>query len=383
MNRRSLRITATAVAAVALAFGFSVSPRAFATYSSWSSKNAVVYINPANPDGLAAADVVSALRAAMDDWTTQGGSGFSFTYGGQVNDTASSLDYRNVVMFRNESNGNIAYTYSWWDATNHLIDSDMLIYEPGYTYFAADGTCNSNTGYGVYLHDLTTHEFGHMLGLSHSSVATATMAQGYEACSTTQRSLDPDDIAAIQSLYGKGGTGGTSNTAPTLTIVSPVANGTYDSTAAVQLSATALDSQDGDLSSRVSWKSSAAGSLGVGTLSVLLPSGSQSITATVTDSGGMSTTKSVSVTVTAPLQAPAAGATLTVRGYKVRGVRRADLQWTNIPGAGNITRNGAFLKTVSGTTYTDPIGGKTSGTFTYQVCDSTGAVCTNSASATF
>jgi predicted Zn-dependent protease len=50
--------------------------------------------------------------------------------------------------------------------------------------------------------DLVTvaaHEFGHSLGLSHSTVATALMAPFYGG---PHRFLDPDDIAGIQSLYG-------------------------------------------------------------------------------------------------------------------------------------------------------------------------------------
>jgi len=289
------------VGVAAVVSASSVVPRAFASYGKWAAGSAVVYISPANQDGVPASQVISALRAAMDDWNNQGGANFSYVYGGLVNDGATAFDNRNVVLFRNESTGNIAYTYTWWDSSNRLLDSDMMIYDPGFTYFATDGTCNSDTGYGVYLHDLATHEFGHMLGLSHSGVDTATMAMGYAACSTTQRSLDPDDIAGIQSLYGRGSSSGPTNTAPSVSISSPTANATFDSSNPVPISGTASDTQDGDLSPQLQWTSNLVGLLGTGpSVSTLLPAGSHAISATVTDSAGLTTTRTVSITVTAP-----------------------------------------------------------------------------------
>jgi hypothetical protein len=43
------------------------------------------------------------------------------------------------------------------------------------------------------------HELGHALGLGHSTVTTAVMFPNYTG---GQRSLDPDDIAGIQAIYG-------------------------------------------------------------------------------------------------------------------------------------------------------------------------------------
>jgi len=248
MNTHTFKAAfAAAVAAALIAIG-TVSPHAYASYASWASPSATVYVNPANGDGLSDSGVISALQAAMDDWNTQGASPFRFSYGGQVRDTTTQNDGRNVVLFRNESNGGtIAFTYSWWDSSNRLLDSDMIIYDPGYTFFAYDGTCNPNIGYGVYLHDITTHEFGHMLGLSHSNVPTATMYAGYAGCSTTQRSLDADDIAGIQSLYGRSSSSAPSNSAPSVSIASPGNGASYAAGAAVGFSGSASDAQDGTL----------------------------------------------------------------------------------------------------------------------------------------
>src|SRR6185503_16816782 len=289
MNTRTLETAFAAAIAAALIAISTVSPHAYASYASWSSAGATVYVNPANGDGLSDSAVVSALQAAMNDWNTQGASPFRFNYGGQVRDTTTGYDGRNVVLFRNENNGGtIAFTYSWWDGSNHLLDSDMIIYDPPYTFFAFDGTCDSSNGYGVYLHDLTTHEFGHMLGLNHSSEPAATMYPGYPACSTTQRSLDADDIAGVQSLYGKSSGSQPSNSAPSVSISTPGNGASYSAGAAVGFSGSASDPQDGTLTGSLTWTSNIDGAIGSGgSFSRTLSAGNHVITASARDSGGM------------------------------------------------------------------------------------------------
>ena len=266
MNMHPRKISVL-VAVVAVAFVVSsAAPRAYVTYSQWASPNAVVYISPANHDGLSDDAVITALRAAMDDWMTQGHSPFTFSYGGRVNDTAAAFDNRNVVLFRNESNGGmIAGTYSWLDASNRLLDSDIIIYDAaGFSFYASDGSCNSNLGNGVYLHDLATHEFGHMLGLQHSSDPSATMAFGYATCSTTPRTLESDDIAGIQALYGRSSPNPPTNTAPAVSIANPSNNALYPSGVAITFAGSATDTQDGNLTSSLSWTSSIDGAIGSG-----------------------------------------------------------------------------------------------------------------------
>lgn len=384
--------TTTALVAIAVLCS-SIAMRAYATYGKWASNSALILVSPANQDGQSASAVIAAVRAAMDDWNSQGGSGFTFTYGGQVNDIASGYDGRNVVLFRNESPGYIAYTYSWWDSSNRLLDSDMLIYDPGFNYYATDGTCDPNSGYGVYVHDIATHEFGHVLGLSHSTVADATMAASYEPCSTTQRSLAPDDIAGIQSLYGRGsGGGGSTNTAPSVSISSPSANLNVSTETAVTFTGSASDTQDGNLSSQLVWTSSVDGAIGTGaSFTRTLSAGAHTIVASVTDSGNLPASKQVMITVTAPAPPPQppppppTGATLTVRAYKVKGDRRADLTWSNLSAtSASVYRNNSRVYSGSnGGKYTDPIGGKGAGTFSYRVCDGTNTTCTNTVSVTF
>lgn len=55
---------------------------------------------------------------------------------------------------------------------------------------------------GVDLQSVATHEMGHALGLGHSTVPGATMAAAYSQGATSARSIEDDDIAGVQALYG-------------------------------------------------------------------------------------------------------------------------------------------------------------------------------------
>lgn len=86
------------------------------------------------------------------------------------------------------------------------------------------------------------------------------------------------------------------NTAPSVSITSPTNDSTAEEGTALQLKATANDLEDGDLSSSISWHSSLDGSIGnLVTLSV----GNHLITATATDSDGVSSSDEIFISITA------------------------------------------------------------------------------------
>ena len=89
------------------------------------------------------------------------------------------------------------------------------------------------------------------------------------------------------------------NTAPTVNITGP-ANGTsVPAGTALTFSATATDTQDGTLSSRVVWSSSLDGALGQGaSVTATLSKGRHTITARVTDNGGLSASVQIGIRIT-------------------------------------------------------------------------------------
>ena len=201
MRRRHRGLVAVVLVAAA------ATGHAFSSYAKWSSSPVTVYVNPATPD-LSPAAAAAATQFALDVWN-QGGSPFRFQYGGTSSDTNTAFDNRNVVIFRNASNGGaIASTYSWWDGSNRLLDSDVIVWDGAFTFFTGTSGC-WGTSNGAYLEDILTHEFGHALGLNHSGAGDATMYPSYGYCSQEMRTLASDDIAGLQSLYGASSTGGT------------------------------------------------------------------------------------------------------------------------------------------------------------------------------
>ena len=91
------------------------------------------------------------------------------------------------------------------------------------------------------------------------------------------------------------------NTAPSVTITAPGDGATYDDGDTVGFTGTASDSEDGSLTGSIAWSSDIDGSLGTGgsVNTAALSVGTHTITASVTDSGGLSNADSITVTVNA------------------------------------------------------------------------------------
>lgn len=90
------------------------------------------------------------------------------------------------------------------------------------------------------------------------------------------------------------------NTPPVLAINSPATDTTYVQGTSINFAGTAADTQDGDISTSIVWTSNVDGTLGTGaSLSISsLSLGTHRITALVTDSGSLTSTTSIRVTIT-------------------------------------------------------------------------------------
>ena len=87
-----------------------------------------------------------------------------------------------------------------------------------------------------------------------------------------------------------------------------------------------------------------------------------------------------------PTPTPTPGAiTLTASGYLQGKQRRADLTWSGATSSNvDVYRNGALIVTTANDGfYTDRIGGRGPGSFTYRVCNSGTQTCSNNATVTF
>ena len=381
MSRR--RSATAVVAAAALAVG--TASYSYSTYAKWASAPVTFYVNPATTDVTQTA-ALTAVQFAMNVWNTQSGTTFRYQYGGKVSDTATAYDNRNVVIFRNASNGSaIATTYSWWDSSKNLLDSDIIVWDKNFRFYTGTTGCGSVSN-GAYLEDIATHELGHALGLNHSTNTAATMYPSYSLCSQALRTLASDDIAAAKSLY-PAATSAPVNQPPVVTITSPANGATFVQGSTVSLAATATDPEDGNISSRVQWTDNGAAIGSGGVLSSILSlTGIHTFVAKVADNSGAQGSTQVSITVTVLQQPSGTTGTLTsTTGYNAQGKPKVTLRWTGVSGtAVNVFLNGKLNATTANDgLFGDLLPAGTHGTFTYYVCSAGTTKCTNTVSAVF
>ena len=119
----------------------------------------------------------------------------------------------------------------------------------------------------------------------------------YPSYQKLNRDLQQDDKDGISFLYPPV----SNNASPTVTITSPADDDTFASGAAIDFAGSASDTEDGDITASLIWKSSIDDSIGSeGSFSTTLSDGTHTITAEVTDSEGATDSKSITITVGTP-----------------------------------------------------------------------------------
>jgi hypothetical protein len=203
MMRRLQAAVMTAVVVLALGT-LARHVNAYATSGhAWGVTQVPYYINPQNLY-VSESSAVAAITSAAAAW--RGIANVDLVYAGYTTGSSLTNNRKNEVFFRDDSSGYIAETYWWYDGTGHLVDADIVFHENS-RFYSANLGCN---GDGFYIENTGAHEFGHALGLEHSSVDTATMWPNSGVCETIRETLDPDDTAALGSLYA-------GSSSPTLT----------------------------------------------------------------------------------------------------------------------------------------------------------------------
>lgn len=270
----------------------------------WGTRTVNYYINPANAD-VSEAQAEAAIQFGAATWGSQSNADFRFYYVGRTPGSSLTNNGKNEVFFRNASNGNlIAEAYWWADASNHLIDADVVFYDGAWQFRTSSTGCSN----GFYLEDTAAHELGHALGLGHSPDPAATMYYAQYFCSQDWRTLESDDLAAVEALYPPS----SSNSAPTVSITSPGNRLSVMQGTTLMFSGSASDKQDGDLTSRMTWSSNLIGQFGYGgSFDYALPGGTHAITTSVTDNAGATSTSQITITLSASNLTPSADGTTT------------------------------------------------------------------------
>ena len=183
-------------ALIAIATALPGRPAAFSLSGpAWPQPQTPYYVNAANLD-LSAAAATAAVRAGADVWLQQAGA-FRFTYAGASSQTTTDYDQTNLIVFRDAASGSAIATTYWWRNGSQIVDADIVFWDGGFTFFSGATGCSG----GFYIEDIAAHEFGHALGLGHSTLQPATMYPSVSTCSTALRTLDADDIAGVRALY--------------------------------------------------------------------------------------------------------------------------------------------------------------------------------------
>ena len=213
------------------------------------------------------------------------------------------------------------------------------------------------------------------------------------------RSGDDSDPASRPQLLVAYSVGGGGNTAPSVSISAPANGSSFPQGTSIGFSGTATDTQDGSLTSALTWTSNLDGAIGTGgSFARVLSVGTHTVTASVNDSGGLPGSASITVTVqgnappTVTITSPANGSTF-VQGTSIAfsgtaidiesGTLTAGLSWTSSLDAA-IGTGGSFSAVLSVGTHTvtasvndggglpgaasisvtvSPTGGTTEGTF--------------------
>lgn len=182
----------------------------------WTSNTASWGYNGTGAPASVAGSALSAASSAASTWGF--GSNFHFTGGGAsgagTGACGGGTDGQNTVGWANQSGSVLAVTCSWYNGGSPFgaaAEFDMQI-DPEWSW-TTGGSVN------IDLQSVVTHEFGHALGLNHSSDGSAVMYASYSAGST-KRSLAADDLAGLVVIYGTAG-GGATNTPTNTPTTSP------------------------------------------------------------------------------------------------------------------------------------------------------------------
>ncbi|HEX2644859.1 MAG TPA: matrixin family metalloprotease [Thermoanaerobaculia bacterium] len=167
----------------------------------FSSSDAVFHLNNSNGPSccLSSSATASAISSGVRAWGIA-------SLGSTTTLSGARADGVNVVSWAKLGGTTLGLTsYTTTDNSQSQVCNGNLIYRFQEVDVRFNNAFNWQTSSGCSGgYDLTgvaTHEFGHAVGLGHSSVGASTMYPTFGACDFSKSSLDSDDKAAYSSIY--------------------------------------------------------------------------------------------------------------------------------------------------------------------------------------
>lgn len=170
----------------------------------WMSGSASWAYNGAGAPPSVAAQAQSVMQAAAQTWSSAGAN-FQFTGGGTTTAGTGACggggtDGQNTIGWAPQSGSVLAVTCSWYTTAGSpyrtAVEFDMQ-FDPEWNWTTGSPAT-------VDLQSVALHEFGHALGLNHSSDFTAVMYASY-ASGSLKRTLTQDDLEGLYAIYGQAG----------------------------------------------------------------------------------------------------------------------------------------------------------------------------------
>lgn len=175
--------------------------------ASWSNVPVTYKINTRGSNDLSFARVEQIIQTSFGAWSEPCCSAFRSTYQGTTSETGLSVDREIVLSWEENSwpgqlgdvNSTIAVTLLSYTRACTIYNAPIVFNGVGFQF---TDQCNSQgcSGGRTDLQGVATHEIGHLLGLDHSQVQTATMFYAYIG-GDIARSLHDDDAQGVCALY--------------------------------------------------------------------------------------------------------------------------------------------------------------------------------------
>ena len=209
LARALVAVALVALAGAAPASGYVVYRLSDGTPLHWPTPEIRYVVGADLPDELVLSRTLDAFERAAEAWSTMPCCPFTFTFEGVRSGLSGAMTDRvNMLLWIHDANAWSARQFGALEvartiithsqSTGAIVDADVY-YNAGAYQFDDTGQC---AGASFDLQAVTAHEMGHMLGIDHSQIDSATMAPIALGGECDKRTLTADDIAAFCTIYG-------------------------------------------------------------------------------------------------------------------------------------------------------------------------------------